>query len=325
MYLPKYPDEPRQAVTLRAAAKVNLFLEILGKRADGFHEISTVMSAVSLYDTLHIQARNDDSITLTVDQSALTSLRPSELDMAAGVPHVPTDSGNLVVQAVKRFLSATQGTHTVAGVDIHLMKQIPVAAGLGGASSNAATALLAMQQLTRAQLPCQTMHEIATELGSDVPFFLNGGTAVCSGRGEQISPLTSVAGIQIVIVRPASGLSTPAVYARVQRDNHNPANEMLSPMLDAVQAGESRKIGGAMSNRLQQPACELNPDIEQIRFEFDRLNCLGHQLSGSGSCYFGIFSSRRMATIAANQLSNRLSGMKVYRSQTIGPEQRLAV
>jgi len=162
---------------LRASAKVNLALEVLGKRADGYHEIATVLQAVDLFDRIAVETA--DSLSLHTDD-----------------PDLPTDEGNLVMRAA-RLLQKAAGIET--GARIRLQKRIPVAAGLGGGSSDAAATLWGLSRLWKLRWPTARLQELAVELGMDVPFFLGAGRAVARGRGEQLAPLPGGGGYALVL------------------------------------------------------------------------------------------------------------------------------
>ena len=164
-----------------APAKINLFLEIHGKRHDGFHELETVMSTVNLYDRLRFRLRGDDQIRLSIANRHSRDF---------GSVHIPDDDRNLVVKALKllRSRSSAPSNHAL-GCDVTLFKKIPAEAGLGGASSNAAAALIAGNQFWDLGFSRNQLEGMAAELGSDVPFFLSGGAAICRGRGEKVTPL----------------------------------------------------------------------------------------------------------------------------------------
>ena len=182
-----------QGLVLRTSAKVNLALEVLGKRGDGYHEIATVLQAVDLFDRL------------TVDPDETLSLHTDD-------PELPTDDGNLVMRAA-RLLQKAAGVDRGARLRLH--KRIPVAAGLGGGSSDAAAALTGLNRLWGLRWPRPRLQELAVELGMDVPFFLGTGRAVARGRGEQLATLPGGGGYALVLVNPRAPLSTKEVYGRV--------------------------------------------------------------------------------------------------------------
>ena len=301
---------------ISAPAKVNLYLELLGKRSDGFHELETIMTTVSLMDQLSFTANQSGRLRLTLEMSARGHCaEPLENDSAL----IPTDERNLVIQALlslQKIRSARDAKDSkVPGMDVHLMKRIPSSAGLGGASSNAATALIAGNILWNLQLTGQQLSDAAAELGSDVPFFLNGGTAMCRGRGEKITAIQTPAGLSLVIAKPPVGLSTPNVFGQCQIPDQ-PRSSAVA-MAD-VRSGRADRIAGSLLNRLQPAAGQLCSEIEKLEEEFSELPCLGHQMSGSGSSYFGVFGNQRCANAAAARLSARWPALKIHCVTSLG-------
>ena len=281
---------------MTAPAKLNLFLEVGRKRADGFHQIETVMAPVTLADTLSVEPTDRADIELLVDGGAL----------ARGVP---VDKRNLVVRAADLMRDAVGQRGQLHGVRFRLEKRIPSEAGLGGASSDAAAALVLLNGIWNAGLPFSELLELAAELGSDVPFFLQSGWALATGRGEIIQPIRGPSGIPVVIAKPREGLKTADVYRHHKAPN-NPKN--LTDFLAAVRSGRSRSIGACLFNRLQAPAMAIAPELCGIREAFEKMPCLGHQLTGSGSACFGLFANRKVAKWAAACLSNRLPHVTIF-------------
>lgn len=281
-------------LTVLTPAKLNLFLEVLSKRPDGFHEIETLMIHVGVYDTLTF--REEAGVSISLESIRVSASRP----VADAEPERPPEgTGNIVVRAVNSF---RQATGVRRGARLTLTKRIPIAAGLGGGSSDAAAALVAANIGWRVGWPRHELAKLAAELGSDVPFFLNRGPAVCRGRGETIEPVTGIGCPYFVIAHPPSGLSTADVY-RACRPAAQP--DSVAPMLAALRRGCPREIGRALRNRLQEPAESLSPWIARLREEFERTDVCGHQMSGSGTSYFAICRNaghaRRMASLLRNR------------------------
>ena len=297
------------AVQISAPAKVNLFLEILGKRTDGFHELATVMTSVSLFDQIQFSPNDSGKIQLTI--SFPDSKRPAA--------DIPVDEGNLIVASLLA-LRDTCGSPDL-GMDVVLEKRIPAAAGLGGASSNAAAAIVAGDLAWRLGMRLGDRSAVAAQIGSDVPFFLYGGTALCTGRGEKIRTVAAPDGIALVIAKPICGLSTPAVFQKCVVPG-SPVN--VDEFLEAVTHGNPRKIADSMHNRLQPVAESLEQEVLALAKAFDQTGCLGHQMSGSGTSYFGIFSDVRAAGIAADELGKRNPDWEVFNVQSLGQNDVIA-
>lgn len=274
----------RQQLEVWAPAKVNLFLEVLNRRDDGYHEIETLMCPVDLYDTLYFSDERQGRVVLTCDFAARAK------QQIAGTPEdFPEGSDNLVVRAIE-LLRREAGV--TAGAAVRLVKRIPVAAGLAGGSSDAAAALMAANIAWRLGYSTQALCRIGARLGSDVPFFFARGAAVCRGRGEQIEPVKIPGSLHLVIVRPPEGLLTGNVYAACR-----PAARArpVAPLVEALQKGACQSVGNLLHNRLQPAAEDLSPVVGELRRTFDGLDFVGHQMSGSGTSYFGICRHARHA------------------------------
>jgi 4-diphosphocytidyl-2-C-methyl-D-erythritol kinase len=228
---------------------------------------------------------------------------------------LPEGTDNIVLRAVQ-LLRERAGIS--AGACVRLVKRIPSAAGLGGASSDAAAALLAANMVWRLGWSAERLADVATELGSDVPFFLSSTAAVCRGRGERVEPVSGLAKLHLAVVRPPGGLSTPEVYRHCRpADRAVPIERLLA----ALRNGDVTRGGAMLVNRLQQPAELLSPYVGRLRREFARTDCVAHQMSGSGTSYFGICRHARHARRVAAQLIARNVG-RVYCAESIVAEHR---
>jgi len=285
------------SVRIQTPAKLNLFLEVLARRDDGFHEIETLMTAVRICDTLYVSRSKQRQIHLTSGWA--TGVEASAVSRAGTRPtsalnRLPAERDNLVWKAVDRL---RQRAGADEGATIRLIKRIPAAAGLGGASSDAAAALVAANHVWGLNWSHDELAEVAAEIGSDVAFFLHAPThgadvAICRGRGEQIVPLAGIATMHFVIVCPPEGLSTAAVY-RACRPAESPVS--TQPLLSALRRGNPDAVGRCLFNRLQATAEELSSWVGKARRIFDQLGCQGHQMSGSGTSYFAICRHARHA------------------------------
>ena len=271
-------------LTLQAPAKVNLTLLVSARRGDGYHDVSTVMQTVDLCDTL----------TLTGEGRGLT--------LTCTDPAVPADDSNLVLRAAALFC---QELHLpVPDLHLHLQKRIPSQAGLGGGSSNAASALLALRTLYAPALSDEKLECMAAWLGSDVPFFIRGGTMHCTGRGERIAPLPPLTAGWFVIVKPPEGFSTPAMYRRLDELPPEPARP--DGMTAALESGDIRAVAAALYNSFERAV----PPDSAVRAIEDALRvhgALAAMLSGSGSAVFGLFDREDTAHAAAGALREHWS------------------
>jgi 4-diphosphocytidyl-2-C-methyl-D-erythritol kinase len=285
--------------TARAPAKLNLFLEVLGRRDDGFHEVETLMVPVRLGDWLSMTPMppQPDGApgSIVLDLRVCLPVRPPPRSQV-----IPAGSDNLVVRALE-LLSQRSGCRW--GARIELLKRVPAAAGLGGGSSDAATALRLANQVWRLDWPRERLAELAAELGSDVPFFLAGGAAICRGRGERVERLPPERPLHFIVVQPPDGLSTADVYRAFDALEPTPPGDEPERLhyIGPTIAGLRRRNLDWVRNALQAAAASLSPWVERMRAAFGRLDFLAHQLSGSGLAYFGICRharhARRLASI----------------------------
>jgi 4-diphosphocytidyl-2-C-methyl-D-erythritol kinase len=244
---------------LFSPAKINLFLRIVSKGDDGYHQLSSIFQTISLGDDLTAEF-NENKDLLTCSNSCL-----------------PIDHSNLIMKAAELFLRKT-------GINqhfkFHLTKRIPVEAGLGGGSSNAATALWACNQLTNAHIPQDVLKEWGAMIGSDVPFFFSEGTAYCSGRGEHVYPLPPFANRPLWIIKPKLGLSTPEVYRRLNFSG------VVSKEIVQSEWNEFLTGNIACFNDLEKPAFEIFPELSQIKKFLLEKGFETVLMSGSGSAFF---------------------------------------
>jgi 4-diphosphocytidyl-2-C-methyl-D-erythritol kinase len=259
--------------------KINLLLNILGRRPDGFHELETLMQPVPVHDDLVLE-KSASGITLTCSD-----------------PHLPADGSNLVHRAVAGFLAAAA---IRAGVRIHLEKRLPLAAGLGGGSSNAAATLLALNELYGQPLSPSQLHAIAAALGSDVPFFLQPHPALATGRGENVRPLepfTVLKDAWVLLIHPGFGISTAWAYQQLARF---PCGLHGEPgrgerLVAAWSSGDL--IGGLtqLYNSLEAPALEKYPILALYQEHLRAAGALATLMSGSGSTTFALAANRQAA------------------------------
>jgi 4-diphosphocytidyl-2-C-methyl-D-erythritol kinase len=278
-------------VVVQAPAKLNLFFEVIAKRSDGYHEIETLMYPVALFDTLRFSPKSSGNIEFQCEMS----LGFSSIN-GIGSGEIPLDNSNLAVRAVE-LLREHAGIR--AGAKLVLIKRIPTAAGLGGGSSDAAAALSAANLAWELDWPLNKLASLGAKLGSDVPFFFASGPAICRGRGEQVEPVGALGMLHFVIVRPPTGLGTEAVY-KVCRPAESPLSVM--PLIHALKQGNKNEAGRMLFNRLLPSVLKMTPWIGRLQREFERLDCLGHGLSGSGSSYFGLCRHARHARRIARRL-----------------------
>ena len=269
--------------------KVNLILNILGRRPEGFHELETVMHPVALHDVLAF-TRGGSGVTLTCNEASL-----------------PTDAGNLVHRAATAFLAAAG---IADGVKVHLEKRIPLAAGLGGGSGNAATTLLGLNELFGNPLEAARLHALAAGLGSDVPFFLQSEPALATGRGEQIEPLgpfPAMRGTAFLLIHPGFGISTAWAYQQLARfpDALNGRPGRARRLIELLRGPSLAAAVPEFYNSLEAPALEKFPLLALFQ-EFLRAQGVAVTLmSGSGSTTFAITRDEAEAKRLEHQMQAR--------------------
>jgi 4-diphosphocytidyl-2-C-methyl-D-erythritol kinase len=289
--------EGQDRVTARAPAKINVHLAVGPLRADGFHELETVFLAVSLFDTVTVEP--GDGLSLTVEGEGSDGT-------------VPTGRGNLVWRAAE-LLAEHAGVRPDAAVAIE--KAIPAAAGLAGGSADAAAALVALDELWGTRAGREDLADLAARLGSDVPFSLQGGVALGSGRGEVLSPVLARGPFHWVLGIAAEGLSTPSVYGELDRLRDagrapQPRLGATDGVLVALRGGRAAELAGAVRNDLQAPAVSLRPDLRRALRAAEDAGAEAVLVSGSGPTVAALAAGED----AAVRLAARLAGAGVFRT-----------
>jgi len=288
-------------VSRAAPAKLNLSLAVLARRADGFHDIESLMVPVTLHDSVTVRVSAEPGIRLRVRFGGRLA-RPA----GAALAHdVPTDRSNLVVRAAEALavaagLAPAADAPCVPGLEIELVKRIPSGSGLGGGSSDAAAVLLAAAQAWGLDRSPAALAAIGAGIGSDVPMFFAGGAVVAAGRGERIEPVAGIPALHAVIARPLIGLSTAAVYARCTPDAS--LRDAAGRLAAALAAGRLQAALPLMHNSLQQPARTMCPEVDRLLRDFARAGAVRPLLTGSGSACFALVRS----PVEARRLAARL-------------------
>lgn len=285
-------------------AKLNLFLEITGRRSDGYHELETLMVTVDLFDHLLFTEDASGQIRLQITDARQPATGTRKSEPTGSAEALPVDESNLIIRAA-RLLQQRAGL--TSGADIRLTKRIPVAAGLAGGSGNAAATLISLNRLWNAGLSADELGALAAELGSDIGFFITGGgAAVCRGRGELVQPVPLPSGLHLVLVRPPAGLSTALVYRHCRP---SPAPQASGRLVQSLLQGRLHEAGGLLHNALQPPAEALCPEVAQLNQRLARMPVAGHRMSGSGSTCFALCRNRRSARQVAGILKSEQAGM----------------
>jgi 4-diphosphocytidyl-2-C-methyl-D-erythritol kinase len=295
--------------------KVNLFLEVLGKRDDGYHSLDTVMMAVSLVDELEITSRTDGQLALSVEFPDGFGQPLADSDFAW---RIPEDSSNLIIKALDR-LRISLGKSD-AGANIRLIKRIPAMAGLGGGSADAAASLVLGIALWGSSNDFEKSKAIASSLGSDVNFFLEGEKngfwlARCTKRGEVIQPLACFEPLHFVVVHPPVGCGTAEVFKALGPISWQERPETPETLLRTLKLGGPSQSQWGVFNRLETAAMRTTDWIDRTRKRIDRYNHLGQCMSGSGSARFCLCATRDQAEKIVSELRTN-GGMRAYYAQS---------
>lgn len=267
-------------IDIFANAKINLTLDVLGKREDGYHAVKMIMQSVSLFDSVNIRKKGGGIFVKT------------------NLKYLPTDSRNIAFAAAKLF---SDRANIKEGIEINIKKTIPVAAGLAGGSTDAAAVLVGLNRLYDSIFSAEQLLEMGAELGSDVPFCIQGGCALCEGRGEIMTPLPDLPTTTFVIAKPPFHVSTAWVYSNLKADKlreHPDTNGAL----EAIRAGDSTGVGIRMFNVLESVTAAAHPEIGKIKRILLECGATGSVMSGSGPTVIGMFKDRSVANDAKNLL-----------------------
>ena len=327
-----------EAITVHSYAKVNLTLDVLGKRPNGFHAIESVMQTISLHDTLTLRIGGEPGIRVTCD-----------------MPGIPKGEANLAHRAA---FTLFESLGVAPGVDIRIEKRIPPKAGLGGGSSNAAAVLRGLSRLLKREgeapaephewketaresagadrPPTGELMGLAARIGSDVPFLLVGGTAFVCGRGEEVWPLPDIGARWLVIVKPPFGVSTAWAYHRLdemrqavgERESHSQRMlrciEAASPHPDPKREGDDlQSLPDLLWNDLELAVIEQHPEIGEIKAALLEVGARGALMCGSGSAVFGLFDSEDEARRAAERLGRSLG--EIFLAKTVSRQEALEI
>lgn len=278
---------------LKAHAKINLTLDVLSRRPDGYHQVEMIMQSIDLHDVVEM-APAIGEVHLTV----------SGVTVSAG-------EDNLILKAARRLQSFAPAA---VGAHIHLHKEIPVAAGLAGGSTDAAVTLLGLNQLWNLGLSKPQLMEIASQLGADVPFCLLGGTALAQGIGEKLTALPQAPAYGVVLVKPSFGVSTAAVYQGLQLDKlgTKPATQAV---IEALGANDFNGVAEGLNNVLESVTLKMHPELQRIKEQLQDAGCPGVLMSGSGPTIFGITTNPQQATHIVQEL--QIPGCRILASRFI--------
>lgn len=276
---------------LKALGKINLGLDILGKRSNGYHDVRMVMQTVNLFDEVTLEKKEEEGIEIETNLSFL-----------------PVDGSNIAYKAAKLLMDEFD---IKGGIKITLEKHIPVAAGMAGGSSNAAAVLYGMNQMYELGLSQEALKERGVKLGADVPYCIMRGTVLAEGIGEILTPLPPLPKCYVLIAKPPLSASTKEIY-----EKYDSKTDIVHPDIDAIidglQKDDIKKVAENMGNVLEEVMIPDFPVLDEIKKEMMDNGALGSMMSGSGPTVFGIFDDRKLAKAAAAKIQEKGFAKQVY-------------
>ena len=266
-------------IKIECPAKINLSLDVIGKRSDGYHELKMIMHTVNICDYLEVGLRLDAAISIVSDNKV-----------------VPCGEENTVYKAAKEFFAKLKRS---CGVQINIKKNIPIGAGMAGGSTDAAGTLKALNLLTGNPFLDSELEKIGKEVGADVPFFIRGGCQLCEGIGDILTPLPEMKGVFLTVAKPDVMVSTPWVYKNLTLDE-NSVHSDTPLLISALEKGEYEKFSGNSSNTLETVTAKKYPEINEYKNIMQKNGAFFAMMTGSGSAVFGLFRKKEQAERAAN-------------------------
>ena len=285
-------------ISLKAMAKINLGLDVVGKRPDGYHDLRMIMQTVRLFDRVK-----------------LSETRSSGVRMKTNLRYLPTDQGNHAVQAARMLMEEFRIN---SGVFIDLQKRIPVAAGLAGGSSDAAAVLVGMNLLFHLGLSQEELRERGVRIGADVPYCIMRGTALAEGIGDRLTPLPHIPDCSIVIAKPDVRVSTKYVYTHLVLDEQT-RHPQIDSQIEAIRSQDLGKMCELCGNVLEDVTIPAHPQIASIKEMMLQEGALSAMMSGSGPSVFGIFDDPEKAQRAYGKLREQTGGIQVFLTEPFFP------
>ncbi|NLJ95582.1 MAG: 4-(cytidine 5'-diphospho)-2-C-methyl-D-erythritol kinase [Clostridiales bacterium] len=287
------------SITVKAYAKINLGLDVIRKRSDGYHDVSMIMQTINLHDTINIKKTRFKTTTIS-----------------SNLYYLPNDRRNLVYKAVDLF---RENQPVTSGLSIHINKRIPVAAGLAGGSADAAATLKGLNTLFQTGLSLEELMDLGIKLGADVPYCLLMGTALSEGIGEILTPLPPMPNCYILLVKPNISISTKYVYENLSLDENNTRHPDILSMINALNEDDIHKFASYMDNILETVTAKEYPVVEKIKKIMKENGALASLMSGSGPTVFGIYKDKVEAEKAYRFFKSSRFGKQVYLTRPYFP------
>jgi 4-diphosphocytidyl-2-C-methyl-D-erythritol kinase len=278
---------------VKAYGKINISLDIVGKREDGYHLLKMIMQNVDLYDSISIEKCNKD------------------INISCNKPYIPTDEKNLIYKAAKLFMDTYNITE---GINIYLKKNIPVAAGMAGGSADAAAVFKALRQLFKIDVDENELMKLGVKIGADIPYCIVGGTALCEGIGDIVTPLSPFKNHILVLVKPNFGVSTREVYKGIDISKiyKHPDTDAL---IKAMEEGKLQDVCNSMKNLLENVTLRKYPVLKRIKEDMVKMGAMGAMMSGSGPTIFAFFEDMLKAQRCYDKFKTQYK--EVYITRTI--------
>ncbi len=264
-----------ESMWINAPAKINIGLDVVGRREDGYHEVRMIMQSIRLFDRLTLNRKKDPGVRLTTNLKFL-----------------PTDDNNLIVKSAKMLMKEF---NLEGGLNINLEKRIPVAAGMAGGSTDAASTMIAINQMYDLNLSNSQLMKRAAKIGADIPYCVMKGTALAEGIGEKLSTIPKLPNCTVLIVKPKIHVSTKEVYSKLQIDE-NTVHPDIKKMVEAMKKKDLEELCSNIGNVLETVTIPMYPEIQDIKDFMMENGALGSLMSGSGPTVFGIFTDKDVAT-----------------------------
>lgn len=278
---------------IKAYGKINIALEVVGKREDGYHLLRMIMQNIDLYDLIELNEKRSNDITIECNK-----------------PYVPKDDRNLAYKAAKLFMDTYKINR---GIHINIIKNIPVAAGLAGGSTNAAAVLKALNEMFDVGASEQDLMELGVKLGADIPYCIKGGTCLCEGIGEKISELKSFKDKILVLVKPPFGVSTKDVYGAIDI-NKIFKKVLVNELIEAIEKDDVLFVAQNMKNHLENVTLRRHPLIIKIKEDMIKMGSIGSMMSGSGPTVFGFFDDMLKAQSCYERMKKQFNDVFITRT-----------
>ena len=285
-----------KSINLKAYGKINLSLDITGRREDGYHLVRMVMQTVDIYDKLYMEKTEDGNISMEIN-----------------IPFVPCDSSNIVYKAIDLI---RKEYNIKEGIHVKLFKAIPVSAGMGGGSADAAAALKGMNRLFSLRMSGAKLREYAARLGADVPYLVDGGTCLAEGIGEILTPIEGIPSCKLIIVKPKASASTKHVYTKYDEAERT-YHPDVDGMVEAIKDGDLNKMCSLLGNVLEEVTAGEVAAVNELKSELTAYGAKGVLMSGSGTTVFGIFSEDADTKKIKSELMKRENVRSVFDSRFV--------